>query len=105
MKTNWCTGKRLRMADTVMPRDDRTRKRVTGGIFLISAKISAILVAGETGHDVNGTGPFPTRQEVHVMSHPSLLCVTRLTFVVAPGSWDVPFPSSMSTCHCKQKAI
>ena len=33
------------IAGTVTPRDDRTRKRVTGGIFLISATISAILVA------------------------------------------------------------
>lgn len=48
MNTIVCAGMRPTMTGMVTPRDDSTRKRVTGGIFLISARISAILnlVAG-----------------------------------------------------------
>lgn len=56
MKTSLCIGTKPIIAGTVMPRDDRTRNRVTGGIFLISATISAILVARFKGMRQRGVG-------------------------------------------------
>lgn len=36
------------MAGTVTPTEDKTRKRVTGGIFLISATMAAMLIASRS---------------------------------------------------------
>jgi hypothetical protein len=93
------------MAGMVMPRDDRTRNRVTGGIFLISAIISAILVASQASKGTRRRSAWRLG-ELHVMrdiNHSRFGVGYCVWMWICP--WDAPFPYSMPTYHCDEQAI
>lgn len=72
MKTNLCRGTKPRTAGAVTPIEDRTRKRVTGGIFLTSATMSDMSVASEACHHARPHGQSRDGSRGYMLTHDNL---------------------------------